>query len=945
MSTSLTPDSDIERTYRSRVARMCGKMPFPDLLLTTGADQANISFSNTFVLPQLERETQGFAITEMMLSMQVGNEAVHPRNLRGQGGQSGEKMSLRDSLRLSSCMMVLGDAGAGKTTLLKYLTTLCATNQTRAEPVLMTASGDALLPVFLSLSDYAMAAASRSLDYSIIHHIYTLANEQLHCTPPYGFFEHALEAGHCLICLDGLDEVWDVRQRKEVCDAISNLVARFPRCRTLVTSRPMGYSQAPLDYTTFDHYVLLPFQAAQIRSFVEHWYRQQARSGIDRHRKVSYLLAAIEREPQIRTMAHNPMLLTLIAMLYDLIPSLPLERVSLYETGVTIILDRWLQAMELRAEEKGHVFYRLLRRWVERLAYEMHVRAVQPAQRQAVTTKELEVLLTGFLMEHLQGDTLEQSAFVQDEIRHFIQMVRHQPGLLREEHDGIFTFAHLTFQEYLVACDIEQRCQNDGEAIWNEIQDQLLAPHWHEVLLFLMGRLSGGEDLPTDLAKRILQAGLEDPFEPVLHRHLYLVAAILSTPSNVAAALRREVVDAILHIVRHTSWNERQDGFRILSRLEGDGYAAMGLLELMSNPEVEMAVRLEAATTLGRLEHTNEATDVLLELARDSRAESWCTRSAAVVVGTLGRTEEAAEILLALARNERRAIRERCAAAVALGNMGYSDEAADILMGLARDGQGNAAERRQAAETLGRLGRRETAVEILLELASKPEYSAWQRRYAAEALGMFGLQDDAARILLALARDQSMESRVRRFAIEGLGNLGYRDLTVTDGLLALARDRARSSWERTAAAVALGKLGRSAEAVRVLKEFAHDTRWGASVRRVAAVTLGLLGHPDEAGEVLLALACDSLGDPWERCTAAMGMATLGRTDRVVQESLLMLAHNPKAQDDERGTAAVALGKFGRVEEATEVLLRLARDVQVQEWVRRTAYDSLKRLVG
>ena len=64
---------------------------------------------------------------------------------------------------------------------------------------------------------------------------------------PRNFFEEALVAGRCLVCLDGLDEVWAVDRRKAITDAVRALASRYRNNRYLVTSRIVGYSDAPLD--------------------------------------------------------------------------------------------------------------------------------------------------------------------------------------------------------------------------------------------------------------------------------------------------------------------------------------------------------------------------------------------------------------------------------------------------------------------------------------------------------------------------------------------------------------------------------------------------------------------------------------------------------------------------------------------------------------------------
>src|SRR5262249_52169722 len=158
----------------------------------------------------------------------------------------------------------LGDPGAGKTTLLKYLTVICAEGRAAVEIGLETNAGEPL-PVLISLRGFAAEAAGRERNYSLVDYFYTYAREHLMVNLPAGFFEEVLGAGRAVVCLDGLDEVWAVGQRKVVTDAVKALAARFPRSRCVVTSRLVGYDEAPLSRSEFIHHTVQPLTDDDIR--------------------------------------------------------------------------------------------------------------------------------------------------------------------------------------------------------------------------------------------------------------------------------------------------------------------------------------------------------------------------------------------------------------------------------------------------------------------------------------------------------------------------------------------------------------------------------------------------------------------------------------------------------------------------------------------------------
>jgi len=741
---------DDEATYRSQVAEMYRQLEFvgiPEL-----KERRPITVEDIFIRLRAEREVEVPTVLDEALVRQLANALVNdtdlqsfvrfstgprpflsdiepvriigsgsPKELRETGGLGygivREPVNVSEALRGTKRLVVLGDPGAGKTTLLKYLTVICAEGRAEAELGLKADGAGPPLPIFVTLREFAAECTGRDQDYCLLDYFYTHAHEHLMVNLPRDFFEQALEAGRCLVCLDGLDEVWAVGQRKKVTDAVKALAARFPDNRYVVTSRIVGYDEAPLDRRDFVHHTVLPLTNDDIREFVRKWYEARERDPVQRKQKADDLIATIEREPRIRTLAENPLLLTIIALVHRIEAELPHERVKLYDKCVTTLVDTWEEVKGLTIEEKQRPFYRQRRRLLERLAYELHVQAEKPGQLQTIKVGDLELLLTRFLMENRRLGLADDPDAARDEARAFIRLARGRTGLLVERGEGVFGFPHLTFQEYLAASDIETRCMPYGvDAVWKEIKDHLHDSHWREVILLLLGSLNRYEDAPTLLMERILEAGEEDKFEPVLHRCLYLAARVLADRVDVANDLRRRVVDNLVEIARIAPLWERDDAFSALSQLGGDCYVIDVLLAVAHDRLMDANVRCTAASALGRLGYAGEAMEVLLAMAYDEQVDTGVRSKAAQALGRLGHAGETAEILLA--NNLEVDVWVRYAAASALGQMGQTGEAAKVLLALALDEQVDAGVRYAAISALGQLGRAEEEVlDSLLTLA------------------------------------------------------------------------------------------------------------------------------------------------------------------------------------------------------------------------------------
>ena len=388
--------------------------------------------------------------------------------------------------------------------------------------------------------------------------------------------------------------------------------------------------------------------------------RPESATSKHRDERIKDLLDTLEREPRIRDLARNPLLLTIIALVHRIEAELPHERVKLYDKCVTALVDTWDEVKGLTIAEKQRPFFRERRRLLERLAYELHTGAEGPGQLRTIKAGDLELLLARFLMENRRLGFADDPDAARDEAAAFVRLARGRTGLLVERGEGVFGFPHLTFQEYLAACDIEHRCMAYGvDAVWHEIavKHSLHDPHWREVILLLLGSLNRYEDAPTLLVERILQAGEADPFEPVLHRNLYLAAHALADRVEVAADLRCRIVDGAIAIVREgPSW-EREDALESLSHLTMISYAAEQLLALARDARwsyfrSDYDITYDVLHELGKLGRANEvALAGLLALACDApQVHDWRRWVAVEALGHLDRADEATLAgLLALA--------------------------------------------------------------------------------------------------------------------------------------------------------------------------------------------------------------------------------------------------------------------------------------------------------
>ena len=195
------------------------------------------------------------------------------------------------------------------------------------------------------------------------------------------------------------------------------------------------------------------------------------------------MATAIRDSSRIRQLVVNPLLLSIVALVHRYRAHLPDRRVDLYNECVDVLLGHWDRAKGLAAvlsdAEKRAV--------LQRLALAMHNDKVRELKR-----SDLEQRVQRHLPGVGRGDTTG------GDVATFLDEVRDRSGLLVEQEAGTYAFSHLTFQEYLAACEI---AEGELEAERAHLVAQAREEWWREVLLLYAGIRDPGREIETLLER------------------------------------------------------------------------------------------------------------------------------------------------------------------------------------------------------------------------------------------------------------------------------------------------------------------------------------------------------------------------------------------------------------------------------------------------------------
>ena len=357
-------------------------------------------------------------------------------------------------------LMVLGGPGAGKSTFLRRLGLESLKGkegqfQHECIPVMLE------LKQFVGKVNLIQAIAREFEDFGF--------------PPSEEFATKALEKGKLLVLLDGLDEV-PKESFDAVIDAIQKFAVRYEKNRFASSCRVAAYRGG---FQKFRDIELADFDDDQIRQFIDNWFSSELDKQSGTAKCFWELLNQLENKAA-KELAQTPLLLTFICLVYDHSQELPKQRSTLYKNALDILLKEW--AAEKRVKQDA--IYQGLNTELEKvllseIAYQGFVNDQLFFQQQ-----ELIGQIQAFL-----SDTVDNPKYLDGKA--VLDAIAVQQGILVERAEDVFSFSHLTLQEYLTALYVSQR-QRQVEIL---VTKHLTEERWREIFLLVAGLLPEAREM------------------------------------------------------------------------------------------------------------------------------------------------------------------------------------------------------------------------------------------------------------------------------------------------------------------------------------------------------------------------------------------------------------------------------------------------------------------
>ena len=439
----------------SSIQKKCGMMRVLDMSQPMGLDDI---YTNVNVLEKIiGRRRLGVA---ELLKVCVADDFDRP----GLGQIIQNRVPGLQALINYPKLIVLGKPGAGKTTFLKYLAVQCNSSKLQANRV----------PIFIVLKDFAESESClHLLEYVTEQFISYGIN-----TPEAA--EQILSQGRALILLDGLDEVREA-DCHHVLQEVHTFSEKFHTNSFVITCRIATHEYTLEQFTEVE---IADFDQQQIETFAQKWFADK-----DSAKSLKFI-EKLHKNPPIQEIATNPLLLTMLCLMFEEIADFPANSSELYQEGLHLLLRKWDAKRNIEREQ---IYKKLSVYHKQDLLSQIALLTFKRGDY-FFKQNELEQLIANYICNLPSVNT--KTELLQLDSEAVVKSIEAQHGLLVERARGIYSFSHLSFQEYFTAKEIVSISDPQVlEMTLRELVSNVTEKRWREVFLLTVGMLRNADYL------------------------------------------------------------------------------------------------------------------------------------------------------------------------------------------------------------------------------------------------------------------------------------------------------------------------------------------------------------------------------------------------------------------------------------------------------------------
>jgi hypothetical protein len=366
-------------------------------------------------------------------------------------------------------LVVLGKPGAGKTTFLKHITLQALDGVFKKKRI----------PIFLSLKDWSDSGLTL---LAFVVQQFEICDFQ----DGQDFVEHMLSKGKCLLLLDGFDEV--TSDVNAAITQIGTFVNKYNENQYILSCRIAAYSYC---FPYFTDIEVADFTARQIESFINNWFGAGSV-------KARSCWQQLKSDKAIMELASIPLLLTLLCLAFDETMAFPSNKAELYKEAIDALLKKWDAS---RSINRGEIYQNLSPKRKESMLSRIAAKTFE-SEQYFIHQDRLESYISSFIqnLPNSKEDTLSLDSEA------VLKAVEAQHGIFVERAKRIYSFSHLTFQEYFTARYFVDAQKGSLSRI---VRQYLTNDNWREVFLLMTSMLDEADEFLMTMQHQLTKLGTE----------------------------------------------------------------------------------------------------------------------------------------------------------------------------------------------------------------------------------------------------------------------------------------------------------------------------------------------------------------------------------------------------------------------------------------------------
>jgi predicted NACHT family NTPase len=274
-----------------------------------------------------------------------------------------------------------------------------------------------------------------------------------------------------------------------VLQEVHNFSDKFHNNYFVITCRIATHEYTLEQFTEVE---IADFDEQQINTFAQKWFARKDPT------KSHKFVRKLQQNLPIQEIATNPLLLTMLCLMFEEIADFPANSAELYQEGLHLLLRKWDAKRNIEREQ---IYKKLSLHHKEDLLGQIALLTFKRGDY-FFKQNELEQHIANYICNLPNVST--ETDLLQLDSEAVVKSIEAQHGLLVERARGIYSFSHLSFQEYFTAKEIVSSSNPQIlETTLRELVDNITEKRWREVFLLTVGMLRNADYLLLMMKKQI----------------------------------------------------------------------------------------------------------------------------------------------------------------------------------------------------------------------------------------------------------------------------------------------------------------------------------------------------------------------------------------------------------------------------------------------------------